>query len=151
MAIHVPGDHNVLNALAAIAAARYEGVSWEGIRKGLDNFFGAVRRFQKIDEVKGITIVDDYAHHPKEIECTLKAAKELDFNRVWAVFQPFTYSRTKILMNDFVKALGIADVAVITDIMGSREISQKKPQTETLLSRSAAEMFISWQKCWHKS
>ena len=132
MAIHVPGDHNVLNALAAIAAARYEGVSWEGIRKGLDNFFGAVRRFQKIDEVKGITIVDDYAHHPKEIECTLKAAKELDFNRVWAVFQPFTYSRTKILMNDFVNALGIADVAVITDIMGSREKNTDHIYTEML-------------------
>ena len=119
--IHVPGDHNVMNALAAIAAARYSGVSWEGIEKGLDTFFGAIRRFEKIAEVKGITIVDDYAHHPKEIECTLKAAKGLDFNRVWAVFQPFTYSRTKILMNDFVKALSIADIAVVTDIMGSRE------------------------------
>ena len=132
MAIHVPGDHNVLNALAAIAAARYEGVSWEGIRKGLDNFFGAVRRFQKIDEVGGITIVDDYAHHPKEIECTLKAAKGLDFNRVWAVFQPFTYSRTKILMDDFVSALEIADIAVITDIMGSREKNTDGIYTEML-------------------
>ena len=121
LTIHVPGDHNVMNALAAIAAARYSGVSWEGIEKGLDTFFGAIRRFEKIAEVKGVTIVDDYAHHPKEIECTLKAAKGLDFNRVWAVFQPFTYSRTKILMNDFVKALSIADIAVITDIMGSRE------------------------------
>ncbi len=132
MAIHVPGDHNVLNALAAIAAARYEGVSWEGIRKGLDSFFGAVRRFQKIDEVKGITIVDDYAHHPKEIECTLKAAKGLDFGRVWAVFQPFTYSRTKILMDDFVSALEIADIAVITDIMGSREKNTDGIYTEML-------------------
>lgn len=121
LTIHVPGDHNVMNALAAIAAARYSGVSWEGIEKGLDTFFGAIRRFEKIAEVKGVTIVDDYAHHPKEIECTLKAAKGLDFNRVWAVFQPFTYSRTKILMNDFVKALSIADIAVVTDIMGSRE------------------------------
>lgn len=69
-------------------------------KRGLDTFFGAIRRFEKIAEVKGVTIVDDYAHHPKEIECTLKAAKGLDFNRVWAVFQPFTYSRTKILMND---------------------------------------------------
>ena len=103
------------------SAARYSGVSWEGIEKGLDTFFGAIRRFEKIAEVKGVTIVDDYAHHPKEIECTLKAAKGLDFNRVWAVFQPFTYSRTKILMNDFVKALSIADIAVVTDIMGSRE------------------------------
>lgn len=121
LTIHVPGDHNVMNALAAIAASRYSGVSWEGIEKGLDTFFGAIRRFEKIAEVKGVTIVDDYAHHPKEIECTLKAAKGLDFNRVWAVFQPFTYSRTKILMNDFVKALSIADIAVVTDIMGSRE------------------------------
>ena len=132
MSIHVPGDHNVLNALAAAAAARYEGVSWEGIQKGLDSFFGAVRRFQKIDEVKGITIVDDYAHHPKEIECTLKAAKGLDFKRVWAVFQPFTYSRTKILMDDFVKALEIADIAVITDIMGSREKNTDHIYTEML-------------------
>lgn len=121
LAIHVPGDHNVLNALAAIASARYSGVSWEGIEKGLENFRGAIRRFQKIDEVKGVTIVDDYAHHPAEIACTLKAAKGLDFNRVWAVFQPFTYSRTEILLDDFAKALSIADVAVITDIMGSRE------------------------------
>lgn len=121
LAIHVPGDHNVLNALAAIAAARYSGVTWDGIEKGLESFTGAIRRFQKIDEVKGITIVDDYAHHPAEIACTLTAAKGLDFNRVWAVFQPFTYSRTEILMDDFVKALSIADISVITDIMGSRE------------------------------
>lgn len=119
--IHVPGDHNVLNALAAIAAARYEGVSFEGIRKGLDSFHGAIRRFQKIAEVGGVTIVDDYAHHPAEIACTLKAAKSLDFKRVWAVFQPFTYTRTKLLLDDFADALAIADKAVLTDIMGSRE------------------------------
>ena len=119
--LHVPGDHNVLNALAAIAAARYSGVSYDGIALGLQTFMGAIRRFEKIDMVKGITIVDDYAHHPHEIACTLKAAKGLDFNRVWAVFQPFTYSRTEILMDDFVDALSIADIPVITDIMGSRE------------------------------
>lgn len=119
--LHVPGDHNVLNALAAIAAARYSGVSYDGIALGLQTFMGAIRRFEKIDQVKGITIVDDYAHHPQEIACTLKAAKGLDFNRVWAVFQPFTYSRTEILMDDFVDALSIADIPVITDIMGSRE------------------------------
>lgn len=142
MTIHVPGDHNVLNALAAIAAARYEGVSWGGIRKGLDSFFGAVRRFQKIDEVKGITIVDDYAHHPKEIECTLRAAKGLDFKRVWAVFQPFTYSRTKILMEDFAKALKIADVAVITDIMGSREKNTEHIYTEMLGERVKGSVYF---------
>ncbi len=130
--IHVPGDHNVLNALAAVAAARYSGVDWDPIEKGLDNFFGAIRRFQKIDEVNGITIVDDYGHHPAEIACTLKAAKGLDFNRVWVVFQPFTYSRTKLLMDDFARALEIADIAVITDIMGSREKNTVGVYTEML-------------------
>ena len=121
LAIHVPGVHNVLNALAAIACARYSGVSYDGIAMGLQTFRGAIRRFEKIDEVGGITIVDDYAHHPAEISVTLNAAKSLDFKRVWAVFQPFTYSRTSMLLNDFVKALEIADITVLTDIMGSRE------------------------------
>lgn len=132
LSIHVPGDHNVLNALAAVAAARYSGVSWEGIEKGLDRFGGAIRRFQKIGEVRGMTVVDDYAHHPAEIACTLKAAKGLDFNRVWAVFQPFTYSRTEILMDDFAEALSIADISVITDIMGSREKNTHGIYTEML-------------------
>lgn len=121
MTIFVPGRHNVLNALAAIAAAHYTGVSLEKIAAGLSNFHGAIRRFQKIAEVGGVTIVDDYAHHPAEIAATLRSARELDFKRIWAVFQPLTYSRTKILLNDFKDALEIADIAVITDIMGSRE------------------------------
>ncbi|MBR6872017.1 MAG: UDP-N-acetylmuramate--L-alanine ligase [Ruminococcus sp.] len=135
LAIHVPGDHNVLNALAAIAAAEYCGVETEGIRKGLDGFTGALRRFQKIDEVNGVTIVDDYAHHPAELACTLTAAKGLDFERVWAVFQPFTYSRTKVLLNDFVKALSIADIPVITDIMGGREKNTDHIYSEDLASK----------------
>ncbi|MGN1133027.1 MAG: UDP-N-acetylmuramate--L-alanine ligase, partial [Oscillospiraceae bacterium] len=130
--IHVPGRHNVLNALAAIAAARYSGVSYDGIALGLQTFMGAIRRFQKIDCVKGITIVDDYAHHPAEIAATLTAAKSLDFKRVWAVFQPFTYSRTELLMDDFVKALSIADIVALTDIMGSREKNTHKIYTEQL-------------------
>lgn len=131
-AIFVPGEHNVLNALASIAAVRCVGVSYEGIRKGLEDFRGAMRRFEKIDEVNGITIVDDYAHHPSELEATLKAAKGLDFKRVIAVFQPFTYSRTEILMDDFVKALSIADVCVLTDIFGSREKNTHGIYTEML-------------------
>lgn len=133
--IHVPGDHNVLNALAAIAAARYCKVSYEGIAKGLRTFMGAIRRFEKICEINGVTIVDDYAHHPQEISCTLKAAKSLDFKRVWAVFQPFTFSRTKLLLDDFVTALSIADKSVITDIMGSREKNTYGIYTEDLSSK----------------
>ena len=133
--IHVPGDHNVLNALAAAAAASCCGVSYEGIAQGLKTFSGAVRRFEKIAEIGGVTIVDDYAHHPQEISCTLKAAKALDFKRVWAVFQPFTFSRTKLLLNDFADALSIADKAVITDIMGSREKNTYGIYTEDLASQ----------------
>ena len=119
--IHVPGRHNVLNAAAAVAAARLCKVSEEGIRLGLDRFHGAIRRFEKIAAVKGITIVDDYAHHPAEVAATLKTAKGLNFKRVWAVHQPFTYSRTYLLLDDFAKALKIADRVVLTEIMGSRE------------------------------
>lgn len=137
MTINVPGDHNVLNALAACAAARYSGLDWDSIAVGLADFHGAIRRFQKIDEVMGITIADDYAHHPKEIECTLKAAKSLDFKRVWAVFQPFTYSRTEILMDDFASALSIADISVITDIMGSREKNTHGIYTEMLGAKTS--------------
>ncbi len=119
--IHVPGEHNVMNALAATAAARYLGAGYEGIVKGLDDFHGTVRRFEKIASVKGVTIVDDYAHHPAEIAATLKAARTLDFKRIVAVHQPFTYSRTAMLLDDFAAALSIADEVVLTKIMGSRE------------------------------
>ena len=119
--IHVPGRHNVLNAIAVIATARKTGVGLEAIAMGLEIFSGAMRRFEKIADIRGITVIDDYAHHPAELAATLKTAKSLGFKRVWAVFQPFTYSRTKILLDDFVKALSIADKVVLTDIMGSRE------------------------------
>lgn len=119
--LHVPGEHNVLNALAAIASALYVDAPIEGIREGLDSFMGAVRRFEKIAEINGVTIVDDYAHHPAEIKATLNAAKKLGFNRLIAVHQPFTYSRTAMLLDDFADALSVADLTVLTEIMGSRE------------------------------
>lgn len=119
--IHVPGEHNIVNALAAAAAAQYSGAAAESISKGLDDFMGAGRRFEKYGEYGGITVVDDYGHHPAEIAATLKTAKGMNFKRVWAVHQPFTYSRTYMLMNDFAKALSIADKTVLTEIMGSRE------------------------------
>ena len=119
--IRVPGRHNVLNATAATAAARYLGISCECIAKGLAEFAGAIRRFEHIADVAGGTIGDDYAHHPAEVAATLKTARGLGFKRLIAVHQPFTYSRTAMLMDDFVSALSIADKAVVTDIMGSRE------------------------------
>ena len=119
--IHVPGRHNILNATAAIAAAIHAGTPLDAIRAHLEAFHGAGRRFEILGKVGGITIADDYAHHPAELAATLTAAKELPFKKVWAVFQPFTYSRTKLLMDDFAKALSIADRVVMSEIMGSRE------------------------------
>ncbi len=119
--LNVPGNHNIINAVAAVAASDYCGASKEGIEKGLYDFRGAKRRFEIIAKEKGITIADDYAHHPAELTVTLEAAMHMGYNRVWAIFQPFTYSRTSILLDDFAKALSIPDIAVLTDIMGSRE------------------------------
>lgn len=121
LTLNVPGRHNVLNAVGACAAAIYVGAEVEKIPEGLSKFRGAGRRFEKIGVANGVTIVDDYAHHPAEISVTLKAAAELGYSRVWAVFQPFTFSRTAMLLNDFAEALSIADKVVLTEIMGSRE------------------------------
>ena len=122
ISIHVPGTHNVLNAVAACAAAIAAGAEIASLNKGLETFFGAGRRFERLCDIRGITVVDDYAHHPAEIAATLTTAKAMtDFKRVWAVHQPFTYSRTATLMDDFADALSIADRVVLTEIMGSRE------------------------------
>ncbi|MCI8501162.1 MAG: UDP-N-acetylmuramate--L-alanine ligase [Oscillospiraceae bacterium] len=119
--LNVAGRHNVLDAVAACAAALACGVPAEGLAAPLADFNGAGRRFELLGEVNGVTIVDDYAHHPAELRVTLEAAKKLDFKRVWAVFQPFTYSRTALLFDDFVEVLQIADRVVLSEIMGSRE------------------------------
>ena len=117
----VPGGHNVYNALAAIAAAIENGIPMEQCVAALQTFRGAGRRFEVFGSFCGVTVADDYAHHPKEIEVTLTAAKAMDYKRVIAVFQPFTYSRTAMLINEFAEALSIADEIVMTEIMGSRE------------------------------
>lgn len=121
ISIFVPGIHNVLNAVAACAAAIECGVEPKDLATGLKNFRGAGRRFELLAEINGITVADDYAHHPAELTVTLNAAKSMNFKRVWAVFQPFTFSRTKLLLNEFAASLKIADKVVMTEIMGSRE------------------------------
>lgn len=119
--LNLPGRHNVHNAAAAIAAASELGVSVDGITKGIESFKGASRRFEMLGTVNGLTIADDYAHHPTEIEATLSTAKRMGYNAVWAVFQPFTYSRTKQHLERFAEVLSTVDKAVITPILGSRE------------------------------
>lgn len=119
--LHIPGVHNVLNAVAAAAAAYMSGADAQMIAAGLDSFHGAKRRFEKYGEVGGITVCDDYGHHPAELEATLIAARDMGFRQVWAVFQPFTFSRTALLLDDFIRVLSIPDNCIITAIMGSRE------------------------------
>lgn len=121
--LSVPGSHNILNSLAAFSAAYISGADAESICRGLKAFGGAGRRFELKGTYKGITIVDDYAHHPKEIEVTLNAAMKMGYKRVWAVHQPFTYTRTSKLLDDFAKVLQIADKCVVSEIMGSREVN----------------------------
>ena len=130
--LSVPGKHNVMNALSVVAACRYYGVTDEGIKKGVEAFGGAGRRFEKLGEFEGITLVDDYAHHPTEITATLNAAKQLNFNNVIAVFQPFTFSRTELLKQEFIDALSIADKVILTPIMGSREVNTTGISSEHL-------------------
>ena len=117
----VPGQHNVLNALACFATLTELGVPPASIVASLARFSGAVRRFQCKGERDGVTVVDDYAHHPTELHATLRAARDGEWTRVIAVFQPHLYSRTEFLQAEFAEALLEADVAVVTDVYGARE------------------------------
>ncbi len=120
--LNIPGEHNILNATAAFATAHLSGCTPQQCKTGIEAFKGAGRRFEIYGEVNGVTIVDDYAHHPTELTVTLNSAKKMDYKNVWAVFQPFTYTRTASLIEDFAKSLQIADKVVMTEIMGGREL-----------------------------
>ena len=117
----IPGNHNVYNALCAIAAARHAGIAHDIIACSLQNFKGAGRRFEYVGVKKGITVVDDYAHHPSEIKATLTAAANLKFDKIICIFQPHTYTRTKALLDDFAKSLSLCDTCILVDIYAARE------------------------------
>ena len=119
--LNVPGLHNVSNSLAAIALCKDLGLSNEAILGGLLKFGGADRRFQYKGQIDGVTIIDDYAHHPTEIRSTLTAAKNYPHKRLVLVFQPHTYSRTKAFLDDFADVLSMADVVVLAEIYAARE------------------------------
>lgn len=121
--LSVPGEHNIINSLCAFVAAYESGADVEKICEGLKHFGGASRRFELLGTYKGITFADDYAHHPTELKVTLEAAMKMGYKRVWAVHQPFTFSRTALLLDDFAKVLQIPDKCVISAIMGSREVN----------------------------
>ena len=119
--LKVPGIHNVSNALASIACGQLLDISDDVIFEGLKSFTGTDRRFQYKGQIGGVTIIDDYAHHPTEIEATLHAAKNYPHKKIWCVFQPHTYTRTKALLPEFAKALSLADHVVLADIYAARE------------------------------
>jgi UDP-N-acetylmuramate--alanine ligase len=120
--LSIPGAHNAANALAAIGMGDHLGLDLSSVRDTLKRFQGVGRRFEVRGESEGITVVDDYAHHPSEVKATLAAARRrYDGRRIWVVFQPHTYSRTKALLNEFAGAFGDADRVVVTDIYAARE------------------------------
>jgi UDP-N-acetylmuramate--alanine ligase len=119
--LHVPGVHNVLNATAAIAVGVGLDVEVEAIRAALDQFRGVDRRFQLRGRVGGISVIDDYGHHPTEIKATLAAARQCGFRKVHVVFQPHRYTRTRDLMDQFTAAFGDADSLVVLDIYAASE------------------------------
>lgn len=120
--LHVPGEHNVSNSLAAIATVREMGASMAMITEGLKKFSGADRRFQYKGTLdNGAVVIDDYAHHPTEIAASLAAAKNYPHERLIVVFQPHTYTRTKAFLPDFGKALSTADIVILADIYAARE------------------------------
>ena len=135
IALSVPGRHNVYNALAMCAVCRRMGLTAAECAAAAADFKGAGRRFEIYGECNGALVVDDYAHHPTELEATLRTARELGYQRVVAVHQPFTYSRTRLLMDDFVRVLQIADQVVLTPILGSREVDDGSVKTADLAAR----------------
>ena len=149
--LNVTGLHNVSNSLAAIAAARELEISMDAIKSGLLKFKGTDRRFEYKGEINGITILDDYAHHPTEIEATLTAAKNYPHRKIWCAFQPHTYTRTKALLKDFAKALSLADHVVLADIYAAREVDTGEIHSRDLLAEiknygAEADYFPSFEE-----
>ncbi|OJU12818.1 MAG: hypothetical protein BGN88_14610 [Clostridiales bacterium 43-6] len=145
--LSVPGKHNMLNAVAAAVASFEAGAKREQIERSLFEFTGAGRRFEILGVKNGITIADDYAHHPTELEVTLDAALKMGYNRVIAVFQPFPFSRTSALLDEFAKALSLPHQTVLSEIMGSREVNTYGITTTDLCNKiEGAVWFDTFEK-----
>jgi UDP-N-acetylmuramate--alanine ligase len=119
--VRMPGQHNVLNCLAAIAIADELEVPLDVIKDALATFHGVARRFSVVDEVDGVTLVDDYGHHPAEIIATLEAARRVFEQKVLVAFQPHRYSRTRLLFDEFTRAFNKADLVLVADIYPAGE------------------------------
>ena len=131
--LQVPGEHNVRNALAALSVMAVMGLSLKNAAAALGEFRGTGRRFQVLGEKHGIVVIDDYAHHPTEIRATLAAARiRYPGRRIWAVWQPHTYSRTQTLFYEFSRAFGDADQVLVTEVYASREPKQAFSSAEVV-------------------
>ena len=131
--LSVPGEHNILNALAAFAAAHTLGIDVETIVNTLKEFHGTERRFDVVGTTKnGVKIVDDYAHHPTEIKATLSASQNVPHNKLWCLFQPHTYTRTRALFDEFAEAFNLADHLIFAEIYAAREKNIYKISSEQL-------------------
>jgi UDP-N-acetylmuramate--alanine ligase len=133
--LHVPGMHNVLNATAAIAVGIGLDIEVEAIRSGLDQFRGVDRRFQLKGRARGVSVIDDYGHHPTEIKATLAAARQCGFAKVHVIFQPHRYTRTRDLMEEFASAFADADSLTVLDIYAASEKSIEGISGEALANR----------------
>lgn len=122
LALKVPGRHNIQNALGALTLATELGVSLPSVLKTLSEFKGVKKRFEIKGDYHGVTIVDDYAHHPSAIRLTLDAARQAFTGRIWCAFQPHLFSRTKYLLKEFAQSFGKADIVVLADIYPAREV-----------------------------
>ena len=144
-ALNVPGLHNISNALSAIAFATGEGITPSVIKEALLAFHGTNRRFDYKGSIGGVTVIDDYAHHPTEIRATLTAAANYPHNHLWCVFQPHTYTRTKAFLTDFAKALALAENIILADIYAARETDTLGISSKTL----QAEIEKLGKKCYY--
>lgn len=134
IALNVPGYHHIYNALATIATGTSYGIEIKDLQKALHKFTGANRRFEFVGQCNGAKIFDDYAHHPTEIKATIEAAAQMKYNKLWVVFQPHTYSRTKALFDEFVNSFVKVDELILVDIYAARE-----PFDETISSKMLAD------------
>ena len=147
--LQVPGEHNVLNALAALAALDAAGVPIEEAAPGLAKFTGAGRRFEEHGRTpRGALVYDDYAHHPTEVRATLEAARTLEPRRLVAAFQPHLYSRTRMLARDFGRALALADLVVVLDVYRARERPEDFPDVSGYLVAQAAADAAGGRPVW---
>ncbi len=135
ISLSVPDKHNIYNALAAFIVCVQIGVSADEIELALKSFTGVHRRFEILGKFGGITVADDFAHHPTEIETTLTAAMKMNFNKVIVIFQPHNFSRTSMLLDEFASVLSIADEMILTEIYATREVNTYNVSSEDLAQK----------------